>query len=83
MRRINTDIRLNYVTIDLVLLLAPKCVEQQDLVSSSFVHVSSFRTLQLIFILFTCRIFFWHIRLGFYLLGSLRAYIEKTAVGFS
>jgi len=45
--------RLNCVTIDLQLLLAPKCVEQQDQVSSSFVHISSFRTLQLIFILFT------------------------------
>ena len=57
MRKINTDTRLNCVSFDLHLLLAPKCVEQQDQVSSRFVHISSFRTLQLIFILFTCRIF--------------------------
>jgi len=57
MRKINTETRLNCVTIDLQLLLAPKCVKQQDQVPSRFAHISSFRTLQLIFILFICRLF--------------------------
>jgi hypothetical protein len=51
MRKIHTDVRLNCATIDLQLLVAPKCVEQQDQVSSRFALISSFRTLLLIFLL--------------------------------
>jgi hypothetical protein len=52
MRKINTETRLNCVTIDLQLLLAPKCVKQQDQVPSRFAHISSFRTLQYIHIIY-------------------------------
>jgi hypothetical protein len=44
MRKINTERRLNCVTINLQLLLAPKCVEQQNQVPSRFAYISFFRT---------------------------------------
>jgi hypothetical protein len=47
----NTDTRLNCGTIHLQPLYAPKCVEQPDQVSSRFALTSSFRTLQLMFLL--------------------------------
>lgn len=51
MRKINTDTRLNCGNIYLQPLVSPKCVEQPDQVSSRFALTSSFRTLQLIFLL--------------------------------
>ena len=82
MRKINPYTRLNCVTTDLQLLLAPKCVEQQDQVPSRFAHISSFRTLQLIFILFICRIFVVYSS-RFLSFGKFKGIFEKTAVGFS